>query len=151
MSATVIARHSTMGEVLEAYPSTQRALFQRYHIGGCNSCGYQHGETLEEVGHHHNIFDAGEVIAFVEQAEQIDRSLGVSPGEVSLDAASYYAGHGSTEVRSMTGGLDALTAEVDPSVPRNGPPRDPSDEEASLRPLRSVVSEADGCQRSEGA
>jgi len=33
MSATVITRHSTMGEVLEAYPSAQRALFQRYHIG----------------------------------------------------------------------------------------------------------------------
>ena len=30
MSATVITRHSTMGEVLEAYPSAQRALFQRY-------------------------------------------------------------------------------------------------------------------------
>ena len=80
MSATVITRHSTMGEVLEAYPSAQRALFQRYHIGGCNSCGYQPGDTLEEVARRHNILDADEVIAFVEHAEQIDGSLGVSPG-----------------------------------------------------------------------
>jgi rhodanese-related sulfurtransferase len=209
MSATVITRHSTMSEVLEAYPSAQRALFQRYHIGGCNSCGYQPGDTLEEVARGHNILEVGEVIAFVEHAQQIDGSLGVSPGEVaaalgsddpprlidvrspaewelariagatlmteavaqvvmrwpkhapivfychlgqrSLDAASYYAGHGFTEVRSMTGGLDAWSLEVDPSVPRYGPARDPSDGGASLRPLRSAVSEADGCQSSEAA
>ena len=62
-----------MGEVLEAYPSAQRALFQRYHIGGCNSCGYQPGDTLEEVARRHNILDVDEVIAFVDHAEQIDR------------------------------------------------------------------------------
>jgi hypothetical protein len=28
-----ITKRSTMQEVLEAYPSAQRALFQRYHIG----------------------------------------------------------------------------------------------------------------------
>jgi hypothetical protein len=50
----------------------------------------------------------------------------------------------------MTGGLDAWSAEVDPSVPRHRPARDPSDGGASLRPLRSVVSEADGCQSLEG-
>ncbi len=101
MSATVITRHSTMGEVLEAYPSAQRALFQRYHIGGCNSCGYQPGDTLEEVARGHNILDVGEVIAFVEHAEQVAR--------------------------------------------------DPFDGGTSLRPLRSAVSEAEGCQSSEGA
>ena len=46
MTRPAITRHSTMGEVLEAYPSAQRALFRRYHIGGCNSCGYAPGDTL---------------------------------------------------------------------------------------------------------
>jgi hypothetical protein len=46
MTRAAITRHSTMGEVLEAYPSAQRALFRRYHIGGCNSCGYAPGDTL---------------------------------------------------------------------------------------------------------
>lgn len=208
MSATVITRHSTMGEVLEAYPSAQRALFQRYHIGGCNSCGYQPGDTLEDVALGHNILDVGELIAFVEHAEQLDRRIQVSPVEVaaalgsddpprlldvrtpaewelariegatlmtevvaelvmrwpkdtsivfychlgqrSLDAASYYAGHGFTDLRSMTGGLDAWSLEVDPSVPRYEVARDPFDGGASLRPLRSAVSEAEGCQGSEG-
>ena len=208
MSATVITRHSTMGEVLEAYPSAQRALFQRYHIGGCNSCGYQPGDTLEEVARAHNVLDVGEVIAFVEHAEQIDRSLRVNPGDVaaalasddpprlidvrssaewelariegatlmteavaevamrwpkhapivfychsgqrSLDAASYFAGHGFTGVRSMTGGLDAWSVEVDPSVPRYELAPDLLGG-AALRPLRSTVSETAGCQGSEGA
>ena len=72
-------------------------------------------------------------------------------GQRSLDAASYFAGHGFTEVRSMTGGLDAWSLEVDPSVPRYEVARDPVGGGASLRPLRSAVSEAEGCQSSEGA
>jgi rhodanese-related sulfurtransferase len=209
MSAPAITRHSTMGQVLEAYPSAQRALFRRYHMGGCNCCGYQPGDTLEEVAGRHNILDVDEVIAFVEHAESIDRRLGVCPGEVaaarasddpprlidvrtpaewelariegatlmtqavaqvvmrwpkhtpivfychhgqrSLDAASYFAGHGFTEVRSITGGLDAWSLEVDPSVPRYEVARDPVGDGASLRPLRSAVSQAEGCQSSEGA
>ena len=81
----MITRHSTMGEVLEAYPSAQRALFQRYHIGGCNSCGYQPGDTLDAVARSHNILDVGEVIAFLEDAEQLDRRIQVSPVEVAAE------------------------------------------------------------------
>jgi rhodanese-related sulfurtransferase len=36
----------------------------------------------------------------------------------SLDAASYFAGHGFQNVRTMTGGLDAWSLEVDPEVHR---------------------------------
>ncbi|HKB14579.1 MAG TPA: rhodanese-like domain-containing protein [Planctomycetota bacterium] len=39
-------------------------------------------------------------------------------GMRSLDAAAYFAGHGFTVVRSMTGGIDAWSREVDPRVPR---------------------------------
>jgi hypothetical protein len=31
----------TMSAVLSAYPGAQRALFAKYHIGGCSSCGFQ--------------------------------------------------------------------------------------------------------------
>jgi len=79
MSARVITRHSTMGEVLEAYPSGQRALFQRYHIGGCNSCGYQPEDLLEAVVQSHDVQDIDEVLGFLAQAEQFDRRLQVSP------------------------------------------------------------------------
>lgn len=50
----------------------------------------------------------------------------------------------------MTSGLDAWSAEVDPSVPRYEVARDPFGGGASLRPLRSAVSESEGCQSWEG-
>jgi len=36
----------------------------------------------------------------------------------SLDAAAYFAGHGVENVRSMRGGIDAWSCEVDPNLPR---------------------------------
>lgn len=36
----------------------------------------------------------------------------------SLDAAAYFAGHGMTNVRSMRGGIDAWSCDVDASLPR---------------------------------
>jgi len=206
MQATAtITKRSTMQEVLDAYPSAQRALFRRYHIGGCNSCGYEPADILEQVANSHNINDLDEVIAFIEQAEQTDRQLQISPagvaailpsktpprlidvrteqewalariqgatlntqdlaqemmrwpkdtliifychfGQRSGDAASYFAGHGFSNVRSMTGGIDAWSLSVDASVPRYEIP--PSGGKAMLRSLRSVVSNAAGCQNQE--
>lgn len=39
-------------------------------------------------------------------------------GVRSLDAAAYFAGHGLQNARSMRGGIDAWSCEVDPKVPR---------------------------------
>jgi rhodanese-related sulfurtransferase len=36
----------------------------------------------------------------------------------SLDAASFFAGHGFQNARTMTGGIDAWSVEVDPALPR---------------------------------
>ena len=71
-------------------------------------------------------------------------------GARSLDAAAYYAGHGFKNVWSMTGGIDAWSNEVDVSVPRYEMAADPNSGGATLRPLRTVVSQQAGC-RSKGA
>jgi len=68
-------------------------------------------------------------------------------GQRSVDAASYFAGHGFSSVRSMTGGIDAWSLSVDASVPRYEV--SPSDGKAMLRTLRSVVSKAAGCTNQE--
>jgi rhodanese-related sulfurtransferase len=39
-------------------------------------------------------------------------------GERSLDAAAYFAGHGFENVRSLSGGIDAWSVQVDPELPR---------------------------------
>ncbi len=35
-----------MGEVLDTLPGAKRAIFARYHLGGCQSCAFSNDETL---------------------------------------------------------------------------------------------------------
>ena len=35
-----------------------------------------------------------------------------------MDAAAYFQGHGFENVKSLRGGIDAWSAEVDPTLPR---------------------------------
>jgi len=193
----MITSKSTMQAVLQAYPSAQRALFRRYHIGGCNSCGYQLEDVLEDVAKRHSITDVEEIVAFLQTADESDRRLQVKPAEVaaalrselppklldvrtpeewaiahlpgamlvdevlaqqimawpkdtavvlychtgqrSLDAMTYLAGHGFENVRSMTGGIEVWSTEVDTTVPRYEVARDPAGR-PTLRPLRSAMS-----------
>ena len=197
-----ITANSTMQEVLDNYPSAQRALFQRYHIGGCHSCGYEPQDALVDVVGRHNA-DINEVLAFIEEAEQIDQKIKIGVKDVaealkngnaprlidvrtpaewelahiegsqlinedlaqqiyswpkdtnivffchhghrSMDAASYFAGHGFVNAKSMTGGIDAWSQEVDSKVPRYEVARDTATGRPTLRPLRTVVSQAEGC------
>ena len=40
MTEISIRPEMTMEEVMTVAPSAQRALFQRYHVGGCSACGF---------------------------------------------------------------------------------------------------------------
>jgi rhodanese-related sulfurtransferase len=158
---------------------------------------------LEEVANKHDITDLDSILQFIQEADQLDRRIQVSPAEVSaamkspapprlldvrtpaewqlaniqgatlmtqdlaremmswpkdtpvvfychngqrsMDAASYFAGHGFSNTRSMNGGIEAWSHSVDPSVPRYEVARDPSTGRGMLRPLRSVVSQDEGC------
>src|SRR5690348_6814713 len=51
----------TMQQVTTVFPSAQRALFQKYHVGGCSSCGFQPTDTLGTVAVNHGL-DVNEVI-----------------------------------------------------------------------------------------
>jgi rhodanese-related sulfurtransferase len=198
MTAPTITKRSTMQEVLQAFPSAQRALFARYHIGGCHSCGYEPNDVLEDVVRRHDITDIDEVLTFLHSADETDRRLQITPTEVaaamrgnkaprlldvrtpeewaiaklagatlvdeaiaqqvmtwpketpivlychtgvrSLDAASYLAGHGFSNVRSMTGGIERWSREIDAKVPRYEVARDPASGRPTLRPLRAAMS-----------
>lgn len=69
----------TMSQVLQAYPGAQRALFARYHIGGCRSCGFQPGETLSQVCARNESIPVAEAIAHIQESHQGDASLQISP------------------------------------------------------------------------
>ena len=51
-----------MHEVLQAIPHARDLLFERYHIGGCPTCGYQSEETLAAICQRFKISDVAEVI-----------------------------------------------------------------------------------------
>ena len=38
-----------MGIILETLPGAKRALFARYHLGGCQSCAFSNEETLAQL------------------------------------------------------------------------------------------------------
>ena len=84
MTATeVISPQSTMSRVLEAYPGAQRALFRRYHIGGCSSCGFQPTETLAEVCARNGNLDVAEVLAHIQSSHEQDAKVLISPAELA--------------------------------------------------------------------
>src|SRR2546422_1956225 len=74
---------SPMRDVLEKFPGAQRALFRRYHIGGCSSCGFQPAETLEQVCRRNNNLDVTEVIDEIKVSHEQDARLLLSPAEVA--------------------------------------------------------------------
>ena len=74
-----ITPQSAMSAVLEVFPGAQRALFRRYHIGGCASCGFQPTETLEQVCLRNNNVDVAEVLAHIQSSHEQDAKILIEP------------------------------------------------------------------------
>ena len=72
-----------MREVLEAYPGAQRALFRRYHIGGCSQCGFEEKETLEQVCRRNGGLDVNEVLEHVRASHEQDAKILIEPKELA--------------------------------------------------------------------
>jgi rhodanese-related sulfurtransferase len=167
----------SMRDLLGQFPGAQRALFRRYHIGGCSSCGFSPDETLAGVCARNENLDVGEVAEHILASDAADRAMQIEPRELSerlatgetihlldirtreefdsvklpgahlftqefmqeilahwsrtdllviydhqgtrsMDAAAYFQGHGFEKIRSLRGGIDAWSAEVDPTLAR---------------------------------
>ena len=80
---STIGPQSVMREVLEAYPGAQRALFRRYHIGGCSSCGFQLEETLAHLCQRNNDLDVEEVLEHIRDSHEQDSKVLISPVELA--------------------------------------------------------------------
>jgi rhodanese-related sulfurtransferase len=78
-----IDSQSSMREVLEVYPGAQRALFRRYHIGGCSNCGFSPDETLAQVCARNGNLDVAEVLAHVQSSHEQDSKVLLSPAELA--------------------------------------------------------------------
>jgi rhodanese-related sulfurtransferase len=78
-----VSVQSSMREVLEQYPGAQRALFRRYHIGGCSSCGFSPEETLAQVCARNGNLDTAEVLAHIQSSHELDAKVLISPTELA--------------------------------------------------------------------
>ena len=166
-----------MQELLAQFPGAQRALFRKYHIGGCSSCGFSPDETLAGVCARNENLSVDEVAEHVIASHEADLAMQIEPRELSdritagekvylldvrtreeweavklpeshlftqelmqeilanesktdlfvvydhtgarsMDAAAYFQGHGFENVKSLRGGIDAWSAEVDSKLPR---------------------------------
>jgi rhodanese-related sulfurtransferase len=72
-----------MSAVLEAFPGAQRALFRRYHIGGCSSCGFQPTETLAQICERNGHLDVAEVLEHIQSSHEQDAKVLISPMELA--------------------------------------------------------------------
>jgi rhodanese-related sulfurtransferase len=167
----------TMRELLVQFPGAQRALFRKYHIGGCSSCGFSPDETLAGVCERNENLNVDELIDHIITSHEADAAMQIEPRELSdriaagepvylldvrtreeweavkladshlftqelmqeiltkesrtgffviydhkgarsMDAAAFFQGHGFQNVKSLRGGIDAWSAEVDSKLPR---------------------------------
>lgn len=172
-TAPEISPEMTMERVLALVPAAQRALFQRYHVGGCSKCGFELTDTLAKVCADHNLLDVQDVIRTIQRAHEVDQRMVLTPeaaaaelaagslrlidvrsreewdvvhveggelldygesqsymdlpkdtrlaflcktGDRAKDVASYFIGHGFTNVFAVAGGLDGWRENVDPSL-----------------------------------
>lgn len=72
-----------MHEVLEAFPGAQRALFRRYHIGGCSSCGFSPNETLAQVCARNGNLNTTDVMAHIRESHEQDSKILIEPKDLA--------------------------------------------------------------------
>ena len=75
ISNPAIDPNVTMKELLIQFPGAQRALFRKYHIGGCASCGFSPEETLAGVCARNENLDVDEVIEHITASHEADLAL----------------------------------------------------------------------------
>jgi rhodanese-related sulfurtransferase len=76
-----------MGELMAAMPGARRALFARYHLGGCQSCAFDEEETLVALCERAEL-NSEEVLNHLLASHEHDLTMLIKPSEVKrrLDA-----------------------------------------------------------------
>lgn len=81
MSHPSLDPNQTMKDILTDYPSARRALFAAFHIGGCQSCAFDEGDSLLEVCKQHDL-DSDEVCRTIIESHDEEQKLLLTPAQV---------------------------------------------------------------------
>jgi rhodanese-related sulfurtransferase len=87
MTAAALSLDSPMGEIMDAIPGARRALFSRYHLGGCQSCGFANDETLAQLCARSGGIDPAEALDHLLESQRHDESMLVSPADLQAALA----------------------------------------------------------------
>jgi len=74
-----LCEDSLMEDVMDIYPGARRALFRKYHIGGCASCGFQMNEMLGGVCERNDDLDVAEVLREIQSSHEADQKILIEP------------------------------------------------------------------------
>ncbi|MEO5721343.1 MAG: rhodanese-like domain-containing protein [Chthoniobacterales bacterium] len=87
-SVATIDPNITMRELLLQFPGAQRAMFRKYHIGGCSSCGFSLDETLAGVCARNENVDVEEAIEHILTSDTAERVMQIEPRALAERLAS---------------------------------------------------------------
>lgn len=73
-----LTTETSMQQLNADFPGARRALFAKYHIGGCSSCAYADDETIAEVAKR-NEFDVNEAISHILESHAHDAEMMLTP------------------------------------------------------------------------
>ena len=82
MMASDISEKTTMNELQELIPGSRRALFAKYHIGGCQSCGFDDSETIAEVCQRNDNLPVNEVLEHLRTSADHDKKIQIEPKDL---------------------------------------------------------------------
>jgi len=81
MPAPTLTAETPMGVILDALPGARRALFAKYHLGGCQSCGFSPDESLASLCARSGGLPVAEVISHLLASHAHDEAMLVSPAD----------------------------------------------------------------------
>ena len=81
MTTATLNLDMAMSDIMDQFPGARRALFQKYHIGGCNSCGFQPTDSLRNVLAKHQVQDTDIALKTILDFDAMDRRMQIQPKE----------------------------------------------------------------------
>lgn len=84
MQAADLSPDSPMAAILETLPGAKRAIFARYHLGGCQSCAFSNAETLAELCARSGI-QAQEVLEHLLASHVHDSAMWMEPSDAKQE------------------------------------------------------------------
>ena len=87
MQAADLSTASPMALILETLPGARRAIFARYHLGGCQSCAFSNEESLADLCTRSEI-PADEVLAHLLASHVHDSAMLMEPTEAKEEIST---------------------------------------------------------------